>query len=158
MQARHRLEAALLDAFLASEAYIQRGGKPRCVVDHWNVQLARATAGTVIQALPPQHWAAAVLDTLFAAQDATASALTWAMDVLERHPLAMAQCRTEVLRVLESRAQPMAAVFSQLEWAELTAKELLRYKSPVPMIPHVATADASLHGCPIVAGTVVVGV
>jgi cytochrome P450 len=175
IHATRRMQDILEVAFLKAQAYVQGGGEPRCVVDHWcdEIEKARLRAeercargeeerAEIWTFFTSRHWAETTMDTLFASQDATTSALTWTVDILARHPAVLAKCRSEIDGLLaaaksQGQAQPtLAEVYPRLSYIRDVAHEVLRYKPPVPMLPHVTRHDIVVRGTPMRAGTMVI--
>ena len=171
IKATKRMQDILEVAFLKAQKYVQGGGEPRCVVDHWCDEIEkarvraeeRAARGEEARAeiwtfFTSRHWAETTMDTLFASQDATTSALTWTVDILARHPACMAKCRAEIdaLRAAEGGDVALAQVYPKLKYIRDVAHEVLRYKPPVPMLPHITRQDMVVRGTPLRAGTMVI--
>jgi sterol 22-desaturase len=84
-----------------------------------------------------------VLDFLFAAQDATNSALAYALDVLDEDRYVLHKLRVAVRNGDDT-------------YVAKVANALLHHKPPVPMIPHLCKKSTTFAGRRIGAGTVVI--
>lgn len=87
-----------------------------------------------------------LFDFLFAAQDASTSSLLWAVTLLDSHPEVLAKVREEV----ESKWSPdsgtliTAEQLGQMKYTQAVAREVLRYRTPATMVPHIAAEDFPL--------------
>jgi hypothetical protein len=111
--------------------------QPRCLLDRWCAAIHEASVqnhdGGPVPYCDDANIARTVLDFLFAAQDATNSALTFALDVLDAHRDVWEElCRCETVEKDEGA------------YAARLANQLLHHKPPVPMI----CADGCLWGWP----------
>lgn len=157
MDALHRMHDMLEPVFISSMAYIKAGNEPRCVVDFWARDIQNKADEFLNDFFTTRHWSETLTDALFASQDATVSALCWAVDVLQRHPDELAACRAEIDRVQhEQGASDVSSVYTKLSYISDVAHEILRYRPPVPMLPHIARQDMDLQGTHVPAGTMVV--
>jgi cytochrome P450 len=98
--------------------------------------------------------ARSVLDFLFAAQDATNSALTSSVDVLDAHRDVLQRMRTEVKSVCKDGI--MWTKKEKLEYTAKVANQLLHHKPPVPMIPHITKKSCYMGGHWLGKGTVAI--
>lgn len=162
IQAKNRIEDSIKEIVPKARAYVAGGGEPRCLLEHWQVQilLKAKELKCDAQEVPycsDDNIALSVLDFLFAAQDATNSGLTYALDVLEAHPNVFAGMRQEVEKEC-SKGKSIATGLSDrsLTYVNKTANQLLHYKPPVPMVPHLTLKDTVVDGLKISKGTVVI--
>ena len=164
IQAKDRIEATIRAIVPKAREYVQAGNEPRCMMEHWalSIMAAAKELGVDPQEVPCCHdddMARTVLDFLFAAQDATNSALTYAADVLEARPDVMEKVTQEVESILGTGAKDAWAKVRDAECLPYTAKvanQLLHHKPPVPMIPHITKKATKLGGHPIGPGTVTI--
>jgi cytochrome P450 len=163
IQAKNRIEAAIREIVPQSRAYVvEKKGSPRCLLEHWHVQIL--AAAKELQCDPADvpnctddDIALCVLDFLFAAQDATNSGLTYALDAFEAHPHVLDRLHKEVTSVCGSKKSVAAALGDRsLVYTAKTANQLLHYKPPVPMVPHLTLKDAVVDGLTVRKGTVVI--
>mmetsp|Transcript_5208 Transcript_5208/g.9992 ORF Transcript_5208/g.9992 Transcript_5208/m.9992 type:complete len:542 (+) Transcript_5208:133-1758(+) len=162
IQAKNRIEEAIRDIVPKARAYAATGKEPRCLLEHWQAQVLQQAKelGCDAQEVPycsDDNIALSVLDFLFAAQDATNSGLTYALDVLEAHPHVYDRLRQEVQNEC-GKGKSVAAALSDrsLTYTSKTANQLLHYKPPVPMVPHLTLKDTVVDGLKISKGTVVI--
>ncbi|GJZ67114.1 cytochrome P450 710A11-like protein [Tanacetum coccineum] len=70
-----------------------------------------------------------LFDFLFAAQDASTSSLLWAVALLDSHLDVLSRLREEV---------------SKMMYTEAVAREIIRYRAPATLVPHIAGEDSAL--------------
>ncbi|XP_047057543.1 cytochrome P450 710A2-like [Lolium rigidum] len=77
---------------------------------------------------------------LFAAQDASTSSLCWAVSALESHPDVLARVRAEVAAVWSPESgEPITAEKIQgMRYTQAVAREVVRYRPPATLVPHIA--------------------
>ena len=97
-----------------------------------------------------------VLTMLLAGEDTTANTLAWMIDLLWRHPQALARATDEVRRVVGDAAHPTLAHMAQLDHVEACAHETMRLKPVAPILPLQAARDTTLGNVRVQAGTVVI--
>jgi cytochrome P450 len=89
---------------------------------------------------------------LLAGHETTATSLTFALDLLARHPGAQARAREEAAAVLGGR-RPTAADLPRLPYLTMVVKETLRLYPAAPVFGRRSTADTVLGGHPLPAGS-----
>ena len=151
IQAKDRIEHTVKRMIPLSREYMSvPGNQPRCMLDYWSQALLQAAREQncapqdVLDCCQDDDMARTVLDFLFAAQDATNSALTSALDVLDAHRDVLAQMRSEV-----DSLGPKAGIAThkdRLEYVSKVANQLLHHRPPVPMIPHITKCATTLGG------------
>jgi len=160
IQAKDRIEATIQRIVPTARAYIEAGHEPRCMLEHWS--LAIHEAGPEKRAAmycDDDDMARTVLDFLFAAQDATNSALAYSLDVLDENREVLQKMRDEVDREC---TQPKQDIWTRMKgndgipYIHKVANQLLHHKPPVPMIPHKAKRATTLAGRTIPSGTVAI--
>ena len=172
IQAKDRIEAIIQRIVPLARAYIvDQGHAPRCMLEHWT--LAIHEAGPEKRAAmfcEEDDMARTVLDFLFAAQDATNSALAYSLDVLDEDRPVLQQLRDEVDRecthtqqAVWTRVQTDTANTNTttttsgcLSYTQKVANQLLHHKPPVPMIPHKAKRTTTLAGRTVRRGTIAI--
>ncbi|KAL2930816.1 hypothetical protein RDABS01_036226, partial [Bienertia sinuspersici] len=89
-----------------------------------------------------------VFDFLFAAQDASTSSLLWAVTLLDAHPSVLERIRTEVESVWnpETNSPITAEQLACMKYTQAVAREVVRFRAPATVVPHVACEDFSLTG------------
>jgi sterol 22-desaturase len=155
MLAKDRIEQAIMQMVPQARQYMLSSDndtavkQPRCLLDRWCTAIHEASVqhhdGGPVPYCDYANIARTVLDFLFAAQDATNSALTFALDVLDAHRDVWDElCRCETVKKDEGA------------YAARVANQLLHHKPPVPMIPHLAQRACELGGRRIPKGTIVI--
>jgi cytochrome P450 len=92
---------------------------------------------------------------VIAGHETVASALTWALHLLARHPDAQARLHAELDAVLAGRP-PRWADLQGLEWTSAVVEEALRLYPPAWVLTRRAEQDDELDGVPVPAGTLVI--
>ncbi|KAF5475159.1 hypothetical protein F2P56_006994 [Juglans regia] len=135
-----------------SKVRMETGEEPSCLIDFWMQETVRElTAASRAGELAPAHTSdleigSYLFDFLFAAQDASTSSLLWAVTLLDSHPEVLAKVREEV----ESKWSPdsdsliTAEQLGQMKYTQAVAREVLRYRTPATMVPHIAGEDFPL--------------
>lgn len=164
IQAKNRIEATIRATVPQARAYVaMAGNEPRCLLERWTLAIASAAAAqnVAVEDVPycdEDNLARTVLDFLFAAQDATNSALAYSLDVLDEDRAVLARMRAEIDRTCTKGAPDIWTQMrdSSIAYTARVANQLLHHKPPVPMIPHRAHVATTLAGINIAAGTVVI--
>jgi cytochrome P450 family 710 subfamily A protein len=161
IEAKDRIEHTLREMIPKSREYMMKeGSTPRCMLDYWSAALIQAgkeqgcDPQEVLYCCQDDDMARTVLDFLFAAQDATNSALTSALDVLDAHRPVLQEMRREVDSFGEGAS--IASHKDQLVYVSKVANQLLHHRPPVPMIPHITTKATTLGGHRIGKGVVAI--
>jgi len=142
MQADKRIRASLREMAKKSKEYTWSGGEPRCVLDFWTKTVRDEKAKNIAD---DGLMACTVLDFLFASQDATTSALAWTMALMIQYPHLLAKVREEVDEAFnKSGSHSIVDNFDQLKYTQFIAVEILHFRPPVPMVPHLARKDTEL--------------
>lgn len=83
---------------------------------------------------------------MFAAQDASTSSLLWAVTLLDSHPQVLAKVRDEVAGIWspESDALITGEQLREMKYTEAVAREVVRYRAPATMVPHIAGEEFPL--------------
>lgn len=95
-----------------------------------------------------------VMTLMLAGHETTATALSWAFHLLERHPQVQRTLEAEVDEVLGGRP-PTAADFPRLRYATCIFEETLRLYPPVWITPRVASEDDVVDGYRIPKGSLI---
>ncbi|XP_016648169.1 PREDICTED: cytochrome P450 710A11-like [Prunus mume] len=126
--------------------------EPTCLIDFWmheTVQELRNAA----QASSPEpavvsevEIGAHLFDFLFAAQDASTSSLLWAVSLLDSHPEVLEKVREEVAGIWspESDSLITGEQLSRMKYTHAVGREVVRYRAPATMVPHIAAVDFPL--------------
>ncbi|XP_010473994.1 PREDICTED: cytochrome P450 710A3-like [Camelina sativa] len=143
-QAVIRLADTLAVCAGKSKLKMAAGEEPTCLIDFWMHSINQ-------QIPPPPHSedkeiSCLLVDFLFAAQDASTSSLLWAVVLLESEPEVVRKVREEVARIWspESNALITPDQLAEMKYTRSVAREVLRYRPPASMVPHVALGDFPL--------------
>uniref|UniRef100_A0A7N0VHU8 sterol 22-desaturase n=1 Tax=Kalanchoe fedtschenkoi TaxID=63787 RepID=A0A7N0VHU8_KALFE len=153
-KARHaatRLVKTLADCASQSRSNMLTGAEPTCLVDFWMQDLLRETAEDPNHQPPPHssdlELGGHLFDFLFAAQDASTSSLLWAVTLLSSHPDILSRVRAEVSNVYTPLSSDTLLTYDdlrQLKYTEAVAREVVRYRAPATLAPHVAAQPFQL--------------
>jgi cytochrome P450 len=103
-----------------------------------------------------------VLTMLLAGEDTTANTLAWLIDLLWRHPAALARATEEVRRVIAPQAggdlAPSLEQLGELDFIEACIHETMRLKPVAPLIGLQALRDTVVGDVAIPAGMVIINV
>ncbi|MFS7889735.1 putative cytochrome P450 [Helianthus anomalus] len=130
-----------------SKSKMKSGQEPTCLVDFW---IRGAEAEQAREKLPlhtsSTEIAGHLFDFLFAAQDASTASLLWAVTLLDSHPEVLERVRKEVAGFWSPESDKLitADQLREMRYTEAVAKEVIRYRAPAAMIPHVAGEDFPL--------------
>lgn len=100
-----------------------------------------------------------VLTMLLAGEDTTANTLAWMIELLWRHPVALARASEEVRRVCaDQSAAPTLEQMAQLDFVEACAHETMRLRPVAPLLPLQTLREMSIAGVVVPANRVVMSV
>nr|GEZ21033.1 cytochrome P450 710A11-like [Tanacetum cinerariifolium] len=87
-----------------------------------------------------------LFDFLFASQDASTSSLLWAVALLDSHPDVLSRLREEVSKIWspESCKLITADQLREMRYTEAVAREIIRFRAPATLVPHIAGEDFPL--------------
>lgn len=165
IQAKERIENTIQELIPTARAYVMSGNEPRCLLEHWCLLIVNAAKEQgcepqEVQCCSDDNIARTVLDFLFAAQDATNSALTYAIDVLAEQPDVVDKIRQEIAASCkDNKATDVWTLARNQEALPYTCKaanQLLHYRPPVPMVPHLTKKATSLGGHFLGQGTIAI--
>lgn len=135
----------------ASKARMAMGENPSCLMDFWMIETVRELRDAEAANTPPPPHSSDyeigchLFDFLFAAQDASTSSLVWAITLIESHPYVLEKLREELLCL---RPDPLAPYtpesLREMKYTEMVVKEVLRYRPPATLVPHIANTDFAL--------------
>ncbi|KAL6201222.1 hypothetical protein ACLB2K_024937 [Fragaria x ananassa] len=119
--------------------------EPTCLIDFWmqeTVKELNAGGGDISDVELGAH----LFDFLFAAQDASTSSLLWAVALLDSHPEVLAKVREEVAGVWDPESDELitAEQLARMRYTHAVAREVVRYRAPATMVPHIAAVDFPL--------------
>ncbi|GMI70041.1 cytochrome P450, family 710, subfamily A, polypeptide 1 [Hibiscus trionum] len=143
-----RLVETLTDCAAQSKKRMSQGEEPSCLIDFWMQETVREIADSKMTAAHPSddEIGSYLFDFLFAAQDASTSSLLWAVSVLDSHPDVLQKVREEVLSIWspESDALISAEQLREMKYTQAVAREVIRYRPPATLVPHIAMKDFPL--------------
>ncbi|GKA55120.1 cytochrome P450 710A11-like protein [Tanacetum coccineum] len=87
-----------------------------------------------------------LFDFLFAAQDASTSSLLWAVALLDSHLDVLSRLREEVSKIWSPELGKFitADQLREMMYTEAVAREIIRYRAPATLVPHIAGEDFAL--------------
>ncbi|MEJ8852191.1 cytochrome P450 [Variovorax rhizosphaerae] len=97
-----------------------------------------------------------VMTMLLAGEDTTANTIAWMIDLLWRHPEALARVTEEVRRVVGDAARPSFEQVGQLDFVEACAHETMRLRPVAPVLSVQAKKDVIVGDIRVPAGTVAI--
>nr|AYV88893.1 cytochrome P450 oxidase CYP710A77 [Polygala tenuifolia] len=146
----NRLVKTLAHCTKQSKEKMREGREPSCLIDYWMQETLREIAevkATGGEELPPYSSDAEIggylFDFLFAAQDASTSSLLWAVTLLDSHPEVLAKVREEVTGLWSPESDRLitAEMLREMKYTAAVAREVVRFKAPATLVPHVAGED-----------------
>jgi sterol 22-desaturase len=179
IQAKNRIEHIIASMIPKAYVYLENtNNQPRCMLERWCYAIKEKAQelNVPIDDVPycnHENMARTVLDFLFAAQDATNSALTFCLDVLDENQDVFNKVRHEIDTVcgrpstdtattsssttsIWSKMSHSSDVSTLLPYTTKVAIQLLHHKPPVPMIPHIAKRTTTLGNRTIPKNTIVI--
>ncbi|KAG7569140.1 Cytochrome P450 [Arabidopsis thaliana x Arabidopsis arenosa] len=139
-----RLAETLAICARKSKARMAAGEVPTCLIDFWMQAIATENP-------PPSHSGdeeigGLLFDFLFAAQDASTSSLLWAVTLLESEPEVLNRVREEVAKIWSPESNALITVdqLADMKYTRSVAREVVRYRPPATMVPHIAATDFPL--------------
>ncbi|GKV36985.1 hypothetical protein SLEP1_g45061 [Rubroshorea leprosula] len=143
-----RLVTTLTTCAAQSKSIMAEGEEPSCLIDFWMQELVREIAQSQT---PPPHSSdteisSYLFDFLFAAQDASTSSLLWAVTLLYSHPEVLCKVREEVSRIWSPKSDQLinADQLRDMKYTQTVAREVVRYRPPATLVPHIAAVDVPL--------------
>lgn len=135
-----------------SKTKMKSGEEPTCLVDFWMQDTIRdiAAAEEVGEKQPPHTSSTEIgghlFDFLFASQDASTSSLLWAVTLLDSHPEVLERVRKEVAGIWSPESEKLitAEQLREMRYTEAVAREVIRYRAPATLVPHIAGEDFPL--------------
>ncbi|XP_026432519.1 cytochrome P450 710A11-like [Papaver somniferum] len=146
-----RLVETLTNCVKQSKTKLQSGKEPVCLIDFWMQQVLREIQenGSDSNGVPHSsdvEIGGHLFDFLYAAQDASTSSLLWAVILLEKNPEILSKVRQEVSRIWSAESGKLitAENLREMKYTEAVAREVIRYRAPAPLVPHIAGEDFQL--------------
>ncbi|OAY57876.1 cytochrome P450 710A1 [Manihot esculenta] len=147
-----RLAQTLAGCTKQSKTIMAKDEEPKCLVDFWMKETLREISDAKAAGKPaPPHTSDAeiggyLFDFLFAAQDASTSSLLWAVALLDSHPEILSRVREEVTSIWSPQTNRLitADQVREMKYTQAVAREVIRYRAPATLVPHVAVKDFPL--------------
>ncbi|KAL5716325.1 sterol 22-desaturase [Ranunculus cassubicifolius] len=126
-----------------SKSAMKSGKEPDCLIDFW---MQEFVSNPDIPQSSNIEMGSYLFDFLFAAQDASTSSLLWGVTLLDNHPAVLEKIRQEVSRIWspESNSLISAEQLREMKYTEAVAREIIRYRPPATLVPHIAGVDFPL--------------
>ncbi|KJE88501.1 cytochrome P450 sterol C-22 desaturase [Capsaspora owczarzaki ATCC 30864] len=167
VQARKYIVSEIQKCVVLARASMAKGNPSTCLLDTWlQTQLAAKAKADAAEDdenfVPPRQFSDAemalvVLTFIFASQDASTASVTWMLQCLADNPDVLAKVREENARVRPNNEPVSGDNVKDLVYTRQVAKEVLRYRPPVIMVPYAASKDVVLEdGTKIANGTIVI--
>ncbi|XVF27343.1 hypothetical protein REPUB_Repub14bG0099100 [Reevesia pubescens] len=143
-----RLVKTLTDCAAQSKKRMLEEDEPSCLIDFWMQETVREIVES--KTVPPhstnEEIGCYLFDFLFAAQDASTSSLLWAVSLLDSHPDVLHKVRKEVSKIWspESDVLISAEQLREMKYTQAVAREVVRYRAPATLVPHIAMRDFPL--------------
>jgi len=138
IESRKKLIPILERAVKASKKSMQAGNNPVCLLDFWMEDYVKDEH-------PPletdEEIALTVLDFLFASQDASTSSIIWCVQLLADNPDVRRRVREEQALVRPNNEFVTNELLGKMPYTHQVMKEVLRFRPPATMVPHIAIED-----------------
>ncbi|CAK7350230.1 unnamed protein product [Dovyalis caffra] len=147
-----RLAETLTECTRMSKTKMENNQEPSCLIDFWMREMLKETSDAKSDEEPaPRHSSYAeigghLFDFLFAAQDASTSSLLWAVALLDSYPEVLLKVREEVSSFWSPESDGLINTeqLREMKYTQAVAREVLRYRPPATLVPHVAMKDFAL--------------
>ncbi|KAF9620387.1 hypothetical protein IFM89_011760 [Coptis chinensis] len=128
-----------------SKFQLKSGKEPDCLIDFWMQDTLKELEHSSTHSSDIEL-GCYLFDFLFAAQDASTSSLLWAITLLDQHPDVLGKVRAEVGRIWcpETDSLITAEQLREMKYTEAVAREVIRYRTPATLVPHIAGEDFPL--------------
>lgn len=150
-QGRYYIIKVLTKAAARSKIRMAEGHEPACLLDFWTKQILSEVKDAAESGSAPPFYADdkkiadAVMDFLFASQDASTASLVWTITLMAEHPDVLARVREEQERLRPDLSAPVTGeVLNEMHYTRQVVKEILRYRPAAPMVPQRAQAPFKL--------------
>jgi len=162
IRARKRIVATLAEMASKSKTQMKKMQTdsdiaPECLLDFWMTD----TVAALDKSEEPPHSSdeevgSTMLDFLFAAQDASSASLTWLCHYLAKFPDVLARVRAEQKSVRPNDEPLTLELLTQMTYTKQVVKEVLRYRAPATLVPHVALDNFKIDEVVIPKGSLVI--
>jgi cytochrome P450 family 710 subfamily A protein len=151
VQARKKVVATLTTCAKLSKERMNKGIEPECLLDFWmektvaEIKEAQASGAPAPPHSSDHEVACTTLDFLFASQDASTASLVWTCGLaLTGNPDVLEKVRAEQLRLRPNDDALTTDVLGEMPYTNQVVMELLRYRPPATLVPHIALKDFQL--------------
>jgi|UniRef100_A0A2N9EG04 cytochrome P450 family 710 subfamily A protein len=129
-----------------SKDSMRNGVEPSCLIDFWMQETVKELTSVTPPNSSDVEIGSYLFDFLFAAQDASTSSLLWAVTLLDSHPEVLGKVRVEVESIWspESDSLISSEQLGQMKYTHAVAREVVRYRPPATLVPHIAAEDFPL--------------
>lgn len=129
-----------------SKDSMRNGVEPSCLIDFWMQETVKELTSVTPPNSSDVEIGSYLFDFLFAAQDASTSSLLWAVTLLDSHPEVLDKVRVEVESIWspESDSLISSEQLGQMKYTHAVAREVVRYRPPSTLVPHIAAEDFPL--------------
>ena len=159
-RARKEVEGILKVAVRQSKENMRNGKTPNCLLDFWTVSILDEVAEAEKNGQPPPEYssdfkmAITTMDFLFAAQDASTASLAQSVALMSDYPDTLAKVREEQERVNPNKELMTYELLKEMTYTRQVAKEILRFRPPLPWFAHVPAKDIQIDDkCVVPKGT-----
>jgi len=152
IRARERVLRDLTACVRASKERFRKDAEaePQCLLDFWTVSVLEEVAAAKRENRAPPKYSAdhemadAMLDFLFASQDASTASLVWTTVLVAERPDVLQRVREEQQR-LRPHDEPITyELLEQMVYTRAVVLEVLRFRPPPVMVPQVASKRVRL--------------
>lgn len=149
IQSRKYIVKHFIESVVDGRKRMAAGEEPKSMMDAWlramqEEELECQKAGKPApRKFDNREIALTILTFLFASQDATSSALTWAFQLLADHPDVLAKVREEQTRLRSGQPDQELSLelMEESVYLRQVVKEILRLRPPVLMVPYKTIRD-----------------
>lgn len=159
-RARKEVEGILEVAVRQSKENMYNGKSPNCLLDFWTLNILDEIKEAEENSRPPPEYssdfkmAITIMDFLFAAQDASTASLAQSVALMSDYPQVLAKVREEQERINPNKEIMTYEVLKELTYTQQVAKEILRFRPPLPWFAHVPAEDVHIdEKCVVPKGT-----
>ncbi|CAM0141436.1 RNA polymerase C-22 sterol desaturase [Umbelopsis sp. WA50703] len=138
MRARQYIVDRFIEGVQDSRKRLAAGEPVTCMMDAWISSMHQDHKINGTRMFNDREIALTILTFLFASQDATSSALTWAFQLLADHPDVLAKVRAEQIEAREGDLYGDLSyeLLEKMPYTRQVVKEILRLRPPVLMVPY----------------------
>jgi cytochrome P450 family 710 subfamily A protein len=150
---RFRLTDSIEDCFRRCRDDVNAGREVHpCLMSHW---IEHLTSTKEILETNEDEMTHAILDFMFASQDASISALTWTVDLMNGYPDVFERVRAEQKKMRPNNEPITAEMVRNMTYTRQVVNEILRFRPPALFIPHLAHQDVKLPSYTVPKGSLI---